>query len=277
LENNRGEATFVPRAALMRGKPQPVINRDLEQYIILNPAKGVSKYMMNNRAKGQLSGLSQSFLRKNRPLFELDIKKWGRRTLLRAICCCGIIILLFSLKLIGTSAADRITEEVAFRLRQEITYKDILDRAMLFREAITNRGGQLLEVMNLEAGLTRRLILPMEGTISVLFNEKIPASGKVSRGILIEAEGIQNVLAADDGVVIEQAPSLNEGQSIIIKHRGDILTAYKNMSSSRVELNQRVSKGDVIGESKESIIFEVWDKKEPVDPLDFIDLDKSKL
>lgn len=234
--------------------------------------------MINNKGKDQYPGISLASMRKtNVPYFDFDIKKWTQKTMIRLICCCLIFLMLFALKAIGGPTTEKVIETVQYRLNQRITFADAYQQAIAFKNTIEERSNRAVAVFNLETRFTRRLILPMSGTISVFFNETIPASGKPSKGIIIEGREGQKIMAADDGVVLEIVSSPSSGYSLIIKHKGDILTVYKNMANSDAVINQRVSKGDIIGESGEKLVFEVWNKKDPVDPLEFIDVDKSSL
>ncbi len=234
--------------------------------------------MINNKGKDQPSGYFLNFTRKtNVPYFEFDFKKWSRKTLIRLVCCCLIFLMLFTFKAIGSPATEKLIESVNYRLNQRITFADAYQQAIGIKNAVEERGTRALAVLNLEARFARSLILPMNGTISVFFNETIPASGKTSKGIIIEGQEGQSIVAADDGVVLEIVSNPNTGDSLIIKHKGDILTVYKNMAKSNAEINQSVNKGEIIGESGDKLIFEVWNKKDPVDPLEFIDVDQSKL
>ena len=234
--------------------------------------------MINNRGKSQFSGISPNLARRTKaPFFEVDIKKWTKKTLIRIACCGLIFLMLFVLKLFDTATTQKVVEEVHYRLNQEVSLKDTYQQVLQFKDKVANGGSRALAVLNLETRFSRKLLLPMNGTISVFFNGTIPTSGKVSKGILIEGEEGQSIVAADDGVVIELVSNMNVGYSLIIKHKGDILTVYKNMGRSNVEINQKVSKGDVIGQSTERLLFEVWNKKDPVDPLEFIDVNQSNL
>ena len=234
--------------------------------------------MINNKGKSQFSGVSLNFTKRtNAPFLEFDIKKWAKKTLIRLSCCGMIFLVLLTLKLINTSTTDRMLEAVHYRLNQEITIKGTYQQALKIKDSVAVRGSRALAVLNIETRFSRQLILPMDGTISVFFNETIPSSGKVSKGIIIEGDAGQSIVAADDGVVLEMVSNMNVGYSLIIKHKGDILTVYKNMAKSNVELNQKVNKGDVIGENGNKLLFEVWNKKDPVDPLEFLDVSQSKL
>jgi|GEM_PF-1462941 len=234
--------------------------------------------MINNKGKNQSFGSTLNLARRgNTSFFEFDIKKWTKKTLIRLACCGLIFLVLFTLKLIDSSSTNRMVEAIHYRLNQEITLKGSYQQALKIKDAIVARGSRALAVLNLDTRFSRQLILPMDGTISVFFNETIPSSGKVSKGIIIEGEAGQSIVAADDGVIIEKVSNMNAGHSLIIKHKGDILTVYKNMAISNVEVNQKVNKGDVIGENNDRLLFEIWNKKEPIDPLELLDVNQSKL
>ncbi|NLI58847.1 MAG: M23 family metallopeptidase [Clostridium sp.] len=123
-------------------------------------------------------------------------------------------------------------------------------------------------------------IIPVGGTISCFFGEKIDSS-KDSKGyhegINIEAETGTPIRAAYNGEVLEVGKDIEKGMFIEVKHKKDVRIIYFNCSELLVEKGQYISKGDVIakvgnsGNFKNPSLYLVMLKNDiPVNPLDYI-------
>ena len=83
--------------------------------------------------------------------------------------------------------------------------------------------------------------------------------------------------ATADGVVIEAGWSSGYGRLIKIQHAFGIETRYAHLSQIRVEVGQKVSRGDLIGDMGNSgrstgthLHYEVHVGGRPVNPMTFI-------
>lgn len=112
-----------------------------------------------------------------------------------------------------------------------------------------------------------------------------PANGKIigrfsdpaNKGVDIAGQAGEPVFAAASGVVIYTGtgiPSL--GKLVIIKHNGNLLSAYAHNENVAVKLDQTVTKGQKIAEigasgtDQPKLHFEIRQLGKPVDPLKFL-------
>lgn len=93
-----------------------------------------------------------------------------------------------------------------------------------------------------------------------------------------------NVVACYDGTVVNIASDILDGTVITIDHGNNLKTVYKSLSEDvKVELNQQVKKGEIIGRASSSstgeatdsaqVHFEVWKDDALVDPAGYIQIE----
>ncbi len=97
------------------------------------------------------------------------------------------------------------------------------------------------------------------------------------KGIDISGELGQPIVAASSGKVVYSGGGLvGYGQLIIIKHRGDFLSAYAHNRKLLVKEGEQVRGGQMIAElgstgiSRPMLHFEIREAGQPVDPLDYL-------
>lgn len=123
-------------------------------------------------------------------------------------------------------------------------------------------------------------IIPVGGIIRALYGDRVDATEgtkEFHQGIDIQALKGTPIKAAAKGEVIEVGESQTYGNYIKIKHGNDIVSLYAHCSAILVSKGQSVNKGEAIGKVGSTgtsqgphLHFEVWEKGEPVNPLDFI-------
>lgn len=114
---------------------------------------------------------------------------------------------------------------------------------------------------------------PLKGTILSGFGPK--AGGRFNDGINIKAAMGEPVRAAADGVVAYADSTLpGFGGLVLIKHGGNIVTAYAHAEALLVSRGQAVKKGDIIARAGETgsvdepqLHFEIRQGRKPIDPL----------
>ncbi|MGJ3232658.1 MAG: LysM peptidoglycan-binding domain-containing protein [Oceanicaulis sp.] len=114
-------------------------------------------------------------------------------------------------------------------------------------------------------------IWPLDGPVIGRFSRSGP--DKLD-GVRIAAEFGQPVFAAADGEVIYASDEIpNYGQLVLIRHGGDLTTAYAMNSRLQVQVGQRVRAGDHIADAGQSgpvtrplLHFEVRRGVTPIDP-----------
>lgn len=121
------------------------------------------------------------------------------------------------------------------------------------------------------AAATPRLQRPAPGRIIRAFSDK-PGGYE---GIDIGAEAGTAVLAADDGEIALVSPSANRTAAVLVRHSGDLFTAYANVTGVTLEKGARVSRGQRIGAvapgSPSFVHFQVRRGVQAVDPVPFIE------
>ena len=108
---------------------------------------------------------------------------------------------------------------------------------------------------------------PMYGIIAERF------SGKEMLGVKIRGTKGAQVMAIAEGVVISSDWSPTEGHTIIVQHKDNFVSAYRNLSGSLINRGERVRGAQIIGyagggETAElsTLEFELWHKGKAVNP-----------
>lgn len=111
-------------------------------------------------------------------------------------------------------------------------------------------------------------ILPVQGSIIREYNP-----GR-NEGIDIGVSAGTTVKAAAAGTIAAITQNTNGAQIIVVRHTGNILTVYVNVSDLSVSKDDTVSQGQAIAKvaagSPSFLHFEVRDGLESVDPADFL-------
>jgi len=114
-------------------------------------------------------------------------------------------------------------------------------------------------------------VWPLNGPVIARFSRSGP--DKLD-GLRIGAQFGEPVFAAADGEVIYASDEIpNYGQLVLVRHGGDITTAYAMNSRLQVQVGQRVRAGDHIADAGQSgpvtqplLHFEVRRGVSPIDP-----------
>nr|WP_298661080.1 M23 family metallopeptidase [uncultured Flavobacterium sp.] len=110
---------------------------------------------------------------------------------------------------------------------------------------------------------------PVKGTITKPFKKYY---------IEIAAPRNTPVLAVASGTIVFSEWTIGKGYVVIIKHKDDFLSIYKNIASVTKSQGAFVKTGEVIAETgfvsaiqnKVSLQFELWKNSAPVDPTQYI-------
>ncbi|AKL95099.1 peptidase M23B [Clostridium aceticum] len=200
----------------------------------------------------------------------IDFNLWLHQTLIRLGVCLIILFTVVVIKNINTKPTNYIIDKVTYNVNKEFEIAENYDRYKNMIVSLTRRGEEALAVINIGTFSKLQFANPMEGMVVTFFQDE-QESGKVSRGIDIEGKAGENVLAAQEGVVMEVGQNQSSGNYVIIKHKGELLSVYKNLEKYVVDKNQKVVMGEVIGTSSGKLQFEVWRDREPIDPFELID------
>lgn len=118
-----------------------------------------------------------------------------------------------------------------------------------------------------------KLEAPIKGVVVTKYN---PAQNHY--GTDIASAGDELVLATYRGTIISSGFSIENGNTIIIQHKADLISVYKHLKSNLVKIGDKVDTGQVIasyGNSGENtsgphLHFELWRKGKSINPEDYI-------
>ncbi|AOY76857.1 murein hydrolase activator EnvC family protein [Clostridium formicaceticum] len=219
----------------------------------------------------QSIGIFQNNMNKNNEAFDsIDYRLWLYQTLIRLSISLIILCTIIMIKNINTRPTNYIMNKLEYNLNKEFKITENYHQIKNGIVSLTKKGEEALAVVNFSGFSRIQFTRPMEGRVITFFQDREEV-GKISRGIVIEGKAGENVLATQEGVVMEIGYNQSSGNYIIIKHKGELLSVYKNLEKYIVDKNQKVVMGEVIGTSSGKLQFEVWRNRQPIDPFEFID------
>ena len=113
-----------------------------------------------------------------------------------------------------------------------------------------------------------RMAYPLEGLVIREYSKNI------NDGIDFTAQAGTKVVAAGTGLVATVTEDINQIAIVVLKHPGNILTVYANLTNIKVSTNQNVNRGDILGEIPDGdppyLHFEIREGFESVDPLEYL-------
>ena len=113
-----------------------------------------------------------------------------------------------------------------------------------------------------------KMAYPLEGLVIREYSKNI------NDGIDFTARAGTKVVAADTGLVATVTEDINQIAIVVLKHPGNILTVYANLTNIKVSTNQNVTRGDILGEIPDGdppyLHFEIREGFESVDPLEYL-------
>lgn len=144
-------------------------------------------------------------------------------------------------------------------------------------ETITQTAKADINVITPEKTGIGKLRWPARGQITSSFGSKI--GNKKSDGIVISMPEGSEVKAAENGVVIYADNGLKGyGETVLIRHDGDIVTVYAHAKELKVKRGDKVQRGQTIALSgmsgsakRPQLHFEVREKATPRNPITFLE------
>lgn len=135
---------------------------------------------------------------------------------------------------------------------------------------ITSQVSNVAELQGL--GLFR----PTQGRIVRDFDEE-----EGHYGVDIEETPNENILATNDGKVVMSDYTANGGYTIVLQHRENMISVYRNCYRLLKNVGDEVEKGEAIGtlggdinenaeNEKKFLHFEIWHRGKPLDPNTYI-------
>jgi len=227
---------------------------------------------MNNNRNHRFRGFQSNMNKEGLLEFDLDPKKMVRNFLLKSLVCCCILAVLFTMRAINTNGTNRILNSIDARINSNFEYESLLSKIKEIPKYALQKGDKVLEVINITGSDPTQYSMPVQGEIVSFFDQSSTSSQTNDRGIIIDTNVNEKVVASQAGTVMETGVMDNIGTYVIIKHKGNMLTIYKYLEESLVKNNQPVKQGDIIGAATDKVQFEMWEKNNPVDPLRYVSL-----
>ncbi|KAB3531435.1 murein hydrolase activator EnvC family protein [Alkaliphilus serpentinus] len=214
---------------------------------------------------------SSNFKDKYQPPLQLFIKSYPKRFIAQAITAIMIFCCLLTIRFIDNKFEKSLFDNIQGGLNRSFNYKGTYNAVVGWGEKIVLRSQRVVSVFNID-GNKKEFILPMSGTIVSRFKDVASQGDNPLKGILIQGND-DKVLVSEEGVILEKNHNKTYGHYIVLKHKGELISVYKYLEEVYVEINQRVNKGDILGRTSNKLLYEVWYRKEPQDPMEFINLD----
>ena len=112
--------------------------------------------------------------------------------------------------------------------------------------------------------------------INVMLSEEVDDS---TDELIAEIAG-ENVMAIHDGIVVFSDYTTNDGYSIVLQHRENLISIYRNCYRLLKQVGDKVYGGEVIGTlsdgsgvengKKNFLHLELWHRSKPLDPNIYI-------
>lgn len=171
-----------------------------------------------------------------------------------ALCICLIstaIIWKYTKDKNNNIVKDNSKDPNSINATTEDPYKDYVQKTMDdYQKALDNKEQDTAQSQKSKLDLFAK---PIQGKISREFNIKellyfeAIEEWRTHQGIDIQASGDLNVCSSYDGTVEKVNKDSTMGVEIVINHGDDILTLYSCLSSSAVNVGDKVKKGQKIG------------------------------
>lgn len=215
-------------------------------------------------------------------------KNFYRKMLQQIGICILLVLLAILIKTINTPITNRITETIKLSLSSQMDAKSSIGKLKAYVQEIPKLSEKAITVFQKEGNekdLRYNFILPITGEVKSSFgqsNDGFMNTNSFQRGIDIKPDRAQNILAIEDGEILEIGESSTLGKYIQIKHENNIISLYAKCSEIDVQKGETVMKGSQIGrihvsEEQEYFHFELWVNGNVVDPLQFMDYEKKSL
>lgn len=214
---------------------------------------------------------------REKSFFSFDLEEWLKKTLIQFIVCTVLFFMLLTLKYIDTTTTNRMVEEISYVTNKPFHLSAGVATIKEWGLIVKSKGEAAIETLQLVDTMGVAFIQPMEGELAAGFQEINPINGQILKGILFEGNQGEAVLAGEEGVVVEVNSNQALGHYMVIKHRGELISVYKYLQKPLVEINSKVTKGQTIAESSDTLLFEIWERKEPKDPLGYMNLGEVQL
>lgn len=213
------------------------------------------------------------FKRKKTFIGALDYTNWLKKTVIRILISAILLAIVATIQTLNFKQPKRMLNFMETKLESDFNAKACLMGAKKLPVYIHALGEKAITTMRIDHKSDKRFILPVDGEIVTYFDEKIGGTSNISKGLIFTGEIGQDIYSVDDGIIIDAGSNKSIGNYMIIKHKGELLSVYKYVGTNHMNINQKVGQGQTIGASSGRLLLEVWYRNEPVDPVDYINID----
>ncbi|MDK2918033.1 MAG: hypothetical protein PWQ37_766 [Candidatus Petromonas sp.] len=218
-----------------------------------------------------------SFIRNKRPV------SFYKKLLKQILISILIVLLVIFLKSINTPLTKETSALMKKVIYTEFDYKESFNKILEYASDIKDYSKKAIPVFKSNDNEIN-FAFPLEGMIISTYGQKYnPMTEKYSfqKGIDIQMTGSKIVKSVEDGIIEKIGESENFGKYIKVRHSSKMFTLYSKIDKIYVKKNQKVLKGERLGEIKDkenSILhFELWINDETVDPQMYLGYDKINI
>ena len=229
--------------------------------------------MQKTRGNSFRNNPFRNVLRKKNALINIkNYNDWLKKTLIKAVVSAVLLTMIIMIQVLNFERPKKILNFIETKLESSPDMGAYLANVKKMPGYIFTFGNKVVTAVKIEHKSGKRFIPPIDGEITTYFNEEIDGTSNISRGLIFTGDAGQDIYSVDDGVVIDAGSNEYIGNYVIIKHKGELLSVYKYVGANHINTNKRVGQGQVIGNSSEKLLLEVWYRNEPVDPIKYMDI-----
>lgn len=189
-----------------------------------------------------------------------------------------IVLLIILIKSIDSPITKETTSLIKNTIYAEFDYKKSLNSIREYASDLKDITRKTIPVFNKESESSNtEFAIPLEGIVVSTYGEKFDfRTEKYSfqKGIDIQSTDERIVKSIQDGMIESIGKNENLGNFIKIRHDDKMFSLYYNLSSVFVQKNQKILKGERIGEINDLptsyLHFELWINEKPVDPQEYL-------
>lgn len=213
-----------------------------------------------------------------------------KKLLSQVVICIILVLLAILLKTINLPITNKATEAIKTSLSESMNLRGSFNKAIRYAREIPHFPEKAVAFFqNGEMPVHKDIsfIPPIQGKIVSNYGEKYDAMLNVKtfqRGIDIEPNQQQDIVAIGPGEVIEIGESSTFGKYIQLQHSNNVISLYANCSEIAVQRGSKLEKGEKIGiinvaesEQDKYLHFELWIDGDVVDPAQYIQFNRKTL
>lgn len=226
---------------------------------------------MSRRRYNQNFRVFKNFLKKR-----FHYKRQAKKIIIVLI----ILIFIFILKNLNNKTSSKTIQIIDNCINYEFSIKEDGKAILSYGKTLLTLPKETLAVLNIKENTKYRR--PIDGNLYSPFGKVKYLDGSTSfnNGVDIIPKEDKEPISIDDGIVKNIENRDTKGYFVTIEHEG-ITTVYGYLVSVYLTEGEKVLEGTKIGslgtnkDGNKYLNFEIWVDNEPVNPLDYISLDKK--